>query len=332
MVGIPMSSADLGRIAFETSPLLNLIRGLDPLGCSTRPIPGAHRRWLADARRLIPERSRPVVELLSAIPNYAPAFLIPDVPVNGRTHRTVQEELDALRAVRDADLVQDFKIFDTWGHRPSRVFDALRDRGERLIPLLTDAMHALYRACVADDWPDIRRTLDADIGRRARRMAADGPGAMLNHLHPKLSWEPDRLSLALSKVPDWQYDLRDEGLTFTPSIFGQYVGLLIVPQRRSLLAYPVAELEAAETLDRAESADDGLAALIGRARAAALRAIGDDPTTGELATRLGVKAPTASAHATALRTAGLIVTERTGRSVRHRLTGLGADLIAANRR
>ncbi|GAA2032999.1 hypothetical protein GCM10009839_36630 [Catenulispora yoronensis] len=331
MVGIPMSSADMGRIAFETSPLLNLIRGLDPLG-STRAIPASHRRWLADARRLIPERSRPVVELLSAIPNYAPAFLIPDVPAGGRTHRTVQEELDALRAVRDEDLLQDFKIFDTWERRPSRVYDALRDRGEQLIPLLTDAMHALYRACVADDWPDIRRALDTDIARRARRMAAEGPGAMLNDLHPKLSWEPDQLSLALSRVPDWQYDLRGEGLTFTPSVFGQYVGLLIVPNRRSVMAYPVPELEAAETLDGADTDGDGLASLIGRARAAALRAIGDDPTTGELANRLGVKAPTASAHAAALRTAGLIVTERTGRSVRHRLTGLGADLLAANRR
>ncbi|NUR62273.1 MAG: hypothetical protein HOV87_26980 [Catenulispora sp.] len=327
-----MSSADLGRIAFETSPLLNLIRGLDPLG-SSRPIPAAHRRWLTDVRRLIPERSRPVVELLSAIPNYSPAFLIPDVPAGGgRTHRTVQEELDALRSVRDADLVHDFQVFDTWERRPCRVYDVLRDRGEELIPLLTDAMHALFRACVAEDWPDIRRALDADIGRRARRMAADGPGAMLNDLHPKLSWEPDRLSLALPKVPDWQYDLRGEGLAFTPSVFGPHVGLLIMPDRRSLMAYPIAALEAADTLDGADSGGDGLSALIGRARAAALRAIGDDPTTGELATRLGVKAPTASAHAAALRTAGLIVTERTGRSVRHRLTGLGADLIAANRR
>jgi len=320
----------MSRIRFETSPLLNLIRGLDPLG-STRPVQSAHRRWLAGALKQIPERSRPVVELLSAIPNYAPAFLVPDIPAGGRTHHTVQEELEALRAVRDEDLALDFKIFDTWERRPSRFYDALRDRGEQLIPLVTDAMHALYRACVADDWPDIRRTLDADIGRRARQMAMDGPGSMLNDLHPKLSWEPDQLSLVLSKVP-WQYDLRGEGLTFTPSVFGNYVGLLIVPDRRSVMAYPVNELEAAGALGEAEPAGDGLAALIGRARAAALRVIDDVPTTGELADRLGVKAPTASAHAAALRSAGLIITERTGRSVRHRLTGLGAELLAANRR
>jgi len=326
-----MSGEDMSRIRFETSPLLNLIRGLDQLG-STRSIRPAHRRWLTGARRHIPERSRPVVELLSAIQGYAPAFLVPDIPAGGRTHHTVQEELDALRAVRDADLALDFKVFDTWERRPSRVYDILRDRGERLIPALTDAMQALYRACLAEDWPDIRRTLDADIGRRARQMVQDGPGAMLNDLHPKLSWKTDELTLGVSKVPDWRYDLRGEGVTFSPSVFGHYVGSLIAPGRHSVMAYPVSDLDAADALGTGDPADDGLAALIGRARAAALRAVDDDPTTGELATRLGVKAPTASAHAAALRSAGLIVTERTGRSVRHRLTGLGSDLLAANRR
>ena len=102
MVGIPMSSADMARVGFETSPLVNLVRGLDQLG-SSRPMRSAHRRWLAGALRQVPERCRPVMELLNAIPNYAPAFLIPDLPPGGRLHRGVDEELDALRAVRDTD-------------------------------------------------------------------------------------------------------------------------------------------------------------------------------------------------------------------------------------
>lgn len=331
MVGISMTAADLARVGFETSPLVNLVRGLDQLG-STRPLRPAHRRWLTGALRQIPERCRPVMELLNAVPNYAPAFLIPDLPPSGNLHRSLDEELDALRSVRDSTLALDFTVFDSWDRRPSRAYDALRDHGERLIPMFTDAMHALFTACLAEDWPDIRRTLDADIGRRARQMATDGPGAVLNDLHPKLRWEPEQLSLAVSKVPDWCYDLRGDGVTFTPSVFGHYVGSLIAPGRRSMMAYPVSDLDAAAALNPEGQPHDGLAALIGRARAAALRVIGDDPTTGELAMRLGVKAPTASAHAAALRSAGLVVTERTGRSVRHRLTGLGAELIAANRR
>src|SRR5258708_9709792 len=109
-------------------------------------------------------------------------------------------------------------------------------------------MHALDPACLAEDGPDIRRPLDADIGRRARQMATAGPGAVLNDLHPKLSWEPEQLSLAVSKVPDWRYDLRGDGLTFTPSVFGHYVVSLIAPDRRSITAYPVSNLHATPRL------------------------------------------------------------------------------------
>jgi DNA-binding transcriptional ArsR family regulator len=73
---------------------------------------------------------------------------------------------------------------------------------------------------------------------------------------------------------------------------------------------------------------DGLATLIGPARARALRAIGQGScTTTQLAERLGITPPSASAHATALRTAGAITTEREGRQVRHALTPLGHGLM-----
>jgi DNA-binding transcriptional ArsR family regulator len=75
---------------------------------------------------------------------------------------------------------------------------------------------------------------------------------------------------------------------------------------------------------------DGLAGLIGAGRARALRAIGVGCTTGELAARLGVSAPTASQHTAALRNADLIVTVREGQRVRHLLTDLGDALLSAN--
>ncbi|MGF1425940.1 ArsR/SmtB family transcription factor [Kitasatospora sp. LaBMicrA B282] len=53
-------------------------------------------------------------------------------------------------------------------------------------------------------------------------------------------------------------------------------------------------------------------------------------STSQLAQRLGVTSPSASAHATALRTAGAITTEREGRQVRHALTRLGYDLLLNN--
>jgi DNA-binding transcriptional ArsR family regulator len=70
-----------------------------------------------------------------------------------------------------------------------------------------------------------------------------------------------------------------------------------------------------------------LVALLGRTRAAVLEAIGDGCTTTELADRVKVSVSSASQHAAVLCNAGLIVTRRVGKSVRHSLTPLGAALI-----
>ncbi|MFJ7907392.1 ArsR/SmtB family transcription factor [Kitasatospora sp. NPDC096204] len=64
--------------------------------------------------------------------------------------------------------------------------------------------------------------------------------------------------------------------------------------------------------------------MIGATRTGLLRLPGEEErTTGELARRLGVSAATVSAHAGALRGAGLITTVRAGRAVLHRRTALG---------
>lgn len=73
-----------------------------------------------------------------------------------------------------------------------------------------------------------------------------------------------------------------------------------------------------------------LAALLGRTRAKALRAVAAGCTTTELARALGVAPPTASEHATVLRTARLISTRRHRNAVLHTLTPLGAALLDIN--
>ena len=70
-------------------------------------------------------------------------------------------------------------------------------------------------------------------------------------------------------------------------------------------------------------------ALLGRSRAAVLEAVADGCTTTELARRAGVSLASASQHAAVLRDSGLLVTRRTGKSVHHSLTVLGAALLNA---
>jgi DNA-binding MarR family transcriptional regulator len=56
----------------------------------------------------------------------------------------------------------------------------------------------------------------------------------------------------------------------------------------------------------------------------------DGCTTGELARRIGISAPTASQHTLILREANLIVSTRNRHTVIHTLTPLGAALLHAN--
>lgn len=55
--------------------------------------------------------------------------------------------------------------------------------------------------------------------------------------------------------------------------------------------------------------------------------LAEERTTSGLARRLGVSNATATAHAAALRGAGLVSTVRAGRAVLHRRTALGGLLV-----
>jgi DNA-binding transcriptional ArsR family regulator len=74
-----------------------------------------------------------------------------------------------------------------------------------------------------------------------------------------------------------------------------------------------------------------LAALLGETRSAALDVISDGCTTSQLARRLRISAATASHHATVLRSAGLVLTQRAGSAVLHTLTPLGSRLLESPR-
>ena len=97
-------------------------------------------------------------------------------------------------------------------------------------------------------------------------------------------------------------------------------------------ATPVNIAIATHILDDGEPTDKpqegrALGALIGHTRAAALRVLADSCTTGELSERLGISLAGASKHATVLRKAGLITTERNRNTALHTLTSLGVALL-----
>lgn len=131
-------------------------------------------------------------------------------------------------------------------------------------------------------------------------------------------------------MPDREVRLDGRGLVLLPT-FHHPAGPLLQdrPGRPVVLTYPAGPgLPLAA--GRPAAPEEALTAVLGRTRLDALRLLAEPHTTTSLARALRVSNATASSHAAALRSAGMVTTTRTGRSVTHRRTALGA-LVAGGR-
>lgn len=161
-----------------------------------------------------------------------------------------------------------------------------------------------------------------------------GVDHLLNTLQPPpIQWHPPVLEIHFPGSDDVYLPLDGRGLTLIPSLFvGDLPGLILDTSDENAalgLAFAaVRDPEAGAGLwDGARPGHQGLPALVGRTRAAALSRIADGCTTTELAQYTGVSVSAASQHATVLRDAGLISTRRHGSAVLHVLTPLGLELL-----
>lgn len=77
------NAEDVARTRLAISPLGHLLHGVGAHGAAPRAT-RARERWWHDARRLVPERARPLIELINALPDYTPCFLVPEIPADAR--------------------------------------------------------------------------------------------------------------------------------------------------------------------------------------------------------------------------------------------------------
>lgn len=182
---------------------------------------------------------------------------------------------------------------------------------------LREALRAGFRDLLGANWSPTRQAFDAEVRLRSSQVATRGLGDLLGKLHPAVSWTSPALHVELGW--DTEVSLRGTGMLLVPVLNGltrPAVSMFAEPQ--PLLFYPV-------TAPQPGGASLELA--LGRTRTLVLRALTSERTTTELARHVGISLPTASQHATALRTAGFVSTHRNGRSVRHRLTRRGWELL-----
>ncbi|MFC6021024.1 ArsR/SmtB family transcription factor [Plantactinospora solaniradicis] len=209
---------------------------------------------------------------------------------------------------------------------------------------LAAAVRAYYDRWVVDELSAWESVVRLDVNERSRALATGGVEALLALLDPWATWRNPVLSVG-STV---DLDLRPAGagLLLVPSVFARQLWVGNQPES-VVVVYPVRRPRPAEhrpaehraaghrplpayALGVAAASGDPLTALLGRSRAAVLRAALVGANTTDLARRAGISMPSASQHASVLRDAGLLRTTRHGKAAHHTLTPLARALLTGN--
>ncbi|MEU4470100.1 helix-turn-helix transcriptional regulator [Micromonospora sp. NPDC023888] len=191
-----------------------------------------------------------------------------------------------------------------------------------VLDLFGGAVRTWFDAVLAPLWPDLTCAYRQQVTCASQRLAQHGLDGLLAGLHPTIRWREPVLEVRTW----WSGNLpgTGHGLILLPSpLAGPRPRVLVQPGHPILLVYPTV----LPTLG-ATAGGDSLGRLLGVTRALVLRRLAADGalTTTVLSRAVGISLSSASEHATALRSAGLVVSEREGGAVRHHLTALGAEL------
>jgi biotin operon repressor len=314
--------ATIGLSATATTRIRFAVSGLWEVLASVRilrgpGVPAVHRAW-ADRARLSPDRM--LWHVIAPSGGYTPDFFTPPpAGLSADLHR----ELAGLRATPPSVVRAHL---DLLGVLPEPLRDLHADPA-RGLARLADEIEAYWDVAIAPDWPRMRALLDAEVQRRAHRLAESGSAAILNDLHPAVSWQAGLLTInqphcTAADVP------RGTGLVLIPSVFVWPSILSVTAGEIPQLAYPARGV--ATLWERSSRSTEPLAALLGRGRAALLQELDTPLSTTELARRIGLTPGGVSQHLTTLRAAGLVVTHRQGRALLNTRTEVAEALLAAS--
>ncbi len=205
---------------------------------------------------------------------------------------------------------------------PAPLLRLLAERDRPAWQQLDQALRLAYRCLLQDAWPRVCQGYRTELAWRGRLMAELGVQAALSTLHPRITWKGTMMQI--EAAPDMDIRPGGAGMTLLPSML--WTGRPMVARHTDgsvLIVYPA--LTPLPLID--EVSDDPLADLLGHTRAAVLELARTGRSTTELARELRISAASVSAHTKTLRSAGLIVTTRTGKSVLHTVTPLGDRLL-----
>lgn len=322
MQRIRFTSGDLARTGVATfGPLAETLFALRLL--QARDAPAVFDGWRRRVRPAMGGRSLQIAPLFKAGTSLDLVTIVGPVADHEEAHSRVLGVADAVLAA-ELEFISHRSLLPAW-----TVDLARGDRGAREV--LADGVDEGYNAVLAELWPQVRLHLDAERARYGQALMAGGVEQLLASLAPHARWSSPDLELFAPRSGD-TVGLNGYGLLIVPSVFcwqPEYSwtlaggpSILFVPALRD----PVG---ARGVLAPSVPPGPAIGTLLGRSRAAVLEMIAATPgiTTGAVAARLALSAASASQHATVLRDAGLVTSERFRNTVRHTVTALGEALL-----
>lgn len=278
-------------------------------------------RWRRDVRDRLGPWLRPLITLAPHAA-YFPDFLTPP-----EVSLDLDQGLERLLATPRTRLRDDLRLLGDHDRLPSWTGRLAAGDIESLGGL-DHAFRAYHRAVIEPAWPVVRTYVARDRGRRAYALAEGGSERLLNGFRPLMCWDPPVLEVTYPVERDLV--LAGRGLLLVPSYFCWRTPVTLVDDDlRPVLVYPIEHDPRVGPEEPAFADDRPLTDLLGRTRAAVLRAVEGGGTTTQLSHRSGASLASASQHATVLREAGLISTRRDGCAVVHTLTPLGMAVLTA---
>jgi DNA-binding transcriptional ArsR family regulator len=246
-------------------------------------------------------------------------------PISPLADASVADQAASLRDVPAAALTGELQPAN--GQQLPPHWRAAADQPRRWLNSMADASLDTW-AVAAPRWQAAGPLLDREIRRVGTAAVRGGMAALLNSLHPGLSYRDGTFAFASPCDPRYTLGTLDavgsRRLVLLPMIAGRRA--LLFSFERPDLCYIGYPLPAPRPGVQA-TADSALATIMGPVRAAMLQALRQPLTVGDLAASVHCAPTTATYHLHQLVAAGLITRQKAGPSVWASRTARGNELV-----
>ncbi|WP_040420285.1 ArsR/SmtB family transcription factor [Actinopolymorpha alba] len=315
---LDLGPEDLSRIRFAISPVWETVTSVRALTSSPN---GLHASWLRQVRSRLEGIDLPLLSALVPSDGYIPDFL---TPAPARRSSSFESGLAAIASTPIPTVASDLESL-RGSHRNPVLDDLLADPAAGLDRIVVE-LERYWRAAIEPHWSRIRALLQADLAYRMNELASGGVDQLFRTLHPLVSFSRGTLSIVKYACED-KAPLAGRGLLLVPCVFAwpSILVLTAAPHVPTVTYSPRGMGLIWES--PATTHGTPLAELVGRTRSAIVAQLDLPMSTTQLACQLDLSPPTLSVHLRILAAAGVVASQRDGRSVLYQRTELGDHLL-----